>query len=145
MTMAENSMGSSTRKAVRDLSGPAAVLLAFAALSLVAWLDLTDEALGPAFSVGFVLVAVTAPMAVTRNSLVTTGALPPILLIVTLWVVVLIAPEAVTTTGLAADAGSFARTLAATLDHGMTLVVGHGLALAAIAVRATWGVKAAQR
>ena len=31
---------------------------------------------------------------------------------------------------------------AAVLDHGLTLVIGHGLALAAIVLRTTWGAKA---
>ena len=125
-----------------DLSGGPVIVLAFLALGVVTWLDLTDGSLGPAFSVGFVLTVLTAPMAVARGSLVTTGALPPLLLIATLWVVVLISPDAVTTQGLAADAGAFARTMAATLDHGMALVIGHSLALAAIFTRSAWATSA---
>ena len=37
--------------------------------------------------------------------------------------------------GLPPDAGALARTIAAVIDHGITLVIGHVLALAAIAVR----------
>lgn len=133
-TLADRRAGPRTR----DLPGGVVIVLAFLALGVVAWLDLTDGSLGPAFSVGFVLTALTAPMAVARGSLVTTGALPPLLLIVTLWVVVLISPDAVTTQGLAADAGAFARTMAATLDQGMALVIGHSLALGAIFVRSAW-------
>jgi hypothetical protein len=121
------------------------VALAFLALGLVAWLDLTDGSLGIAFSVGFVLTVLTAPMAVGQRSLVTTGVLPPILLIVTLFAVVIMSPQAVTTQGLESDSGTFARTIAATLDHGLPLVIGHALALAGIALRSVWGVKAARR
>lgn len=132
-------------RAAGDLSGGAVIALAFVALGIVTWLDLTDGSLGLAFSVGFVLTVLTAPMAVARASLVTTGALPPLLLITTLWAVVLLAPDSVTTRGLAADAGAFARTMAATLDHGMALVIGHALALAAIFVRSSWGVRTTTR
>lgn len=135
----------SRRDSRGDLSGSGVVFLAFLALGIVTWLDLTDGSLGAAFAVGFVLTALTAPMAVARRSLVTTGALPPALLILTLGAVVIIAPEAVPTDGLEQDAGTFARTIAATLDHGLELVIGHALALGAIALRTVWGVKAEQR
>lgn len=140
-TMAGRSRAAS-RTSRGDLSGTAVVLLAFLALGVVTWLDLTDSTLGPAFAVGFVLTALTAPMAVSRASLVTTGALPPVLLIMTLFVVAVLAPDAVATSGLAVDAGAFARTIAATLDHGMALVIGHVMALTAIALRSAWGVQA---
>lgn len=136
-------MTTQERRIRGDLTGPAVVILAFVAMAAVTWLDLTDGELGTAFSVGFVLTALTAPMAVDRRSLVTTGALPPILLIVCLFVVSLISPDSISVHGLAPDAGVMARTLAATLDHGLVLVLGHGLALAAIALRSVWGVKAA--
>jgi hypothetical protein len=84
----------------------------------------------------------TAPMAVARQSLITTGVLPPALLIITLFTVVLISPQSVTTQGLAPDAGTFARTLAATLDHGVSLVIGHALALGAITLRSVWSLRA---
>ena len=126
----------------RDLTGPAVVILAFAAMAGVAWLDLTDGTIGPALSVGFVLVAVTAPLAVQLRSIVTTGVLPPPLLILTLVGIVLIEPGAVEVEGLAADAGTAARAIAATLDHGLTLVIGHALALATIVVRNVWASRA---
>lgn len=126
-----------------DLTGVAVVILAFVAMVAVTWLDLTDGHLGAAFSVGFILTALTAPMAVDRRSLVTTGALPPILLVVCLFAVSLISPDAIAVSGLAPGSGVMARTLAATLDHGLVLAIGHGLALAAIWLRSAWGVRAA--
>lgn len=118
------------------------MLLAFLALGVVTWLDLTDGSLGVAFAVGFVLTVITAPMAVNQRSLVTTGVLPPVLLIVTLFVVALVAPNAIASDGLKADAGTLARTIATTLDHGLALVIGHALALAVIALRSLWGIRA---
>ena len=44
-------------------------------------------------------------------------------------------PDAIVVKGLPAHAGALARTLAAVIDHGITLVVGHVLALAGIVVR----------
>lgn len=126
----------------RDLSGAAVVVLAFVAMTAVIWLDLTDGTLGPAFSVGFILAAVTAPMAVNLRSIVTTGVLPPPLLILTLFGVSLIEPGAIEVPGLAADAGAITRTIATTLDHGVTLVIGHALALTMIVLRNVWASRA---
>jgi hypothetical protein len=126
----------------RDLSGTAVVVLAFLAMAGVAWLDLTDGTLGPAFSVAFVLIVVTAPLAIELRSIVTTGVLPPVLLILTLLGVVVIDPTAVQADGLAAHAGVVARAIATTLDHGLILVIGHVLALAAIVLRNVWSGRA---
>jgi len=116
--------------------------MAFVAMAAVIWLDLTDGTLGPAFTVGFILVALTAPMAVDLRSIVSTGVLPPPLLILTLFGVVLIEPGAIEIPGLAADAGAITRTIAATLDHGVALVIGHALALTMIVVRNVWASRA---
>jgi hypothetical protein len=92
--------------------------------------------------VGFILAVVTAPMAVDLRSIVTTGVLPPPLLILTLFGVSLIEPGAVEVPGLAADAGAITRTIATTLDHGVTLVIGHALALTMIVLRNVWASRA---
>jgi len=126
----------------RDLSGAAVVVMAFLAMAALVWLDLTDGKLGPAFTVGFILVALTAPMAVDLRSIVTTGVLPPPLLILTLFGVVLVEPSAIDVPGLAADAGVIARTVATTLDHGVALVIGHTLALTTIVLRNVWASRA---
>ncbi len=116
--------------------------MAFVAMAAVVWLDLTDGTLGSAFTAGFILVALTAPMAVDLRSIVSTGVLPPPLLILTLFGVVLIEPGAIEVAGLAADTGAVTRTIAATLDHGVALVIGHALALAMIVVRNVWASRA---
>jgi hypothetical protein len=126
----------------RDLSGAAVVVMAFLAMAALVWLDLTDGKLGPAFTVGFILVALTAPMAVDLRSIVTTGVLPPPLLILTLFGVVLVEPSAIDVPGLAADAGAIARTVATTLDHGVALMIGHALALTTIVLRNVWASRA---
>src|SRR5688572_27119617 len=69
----------------RDLTAPGAVTLAVISLTAVTALDLADGRLGILFSVGFVLAVVTAPLSVGVRSLLTTGVMPPILLIVALW------------------------------------------------------------
>jgi hypothetical protein len=119
----------------RDLTAQGAVALAVISLTAVTALDLADGRLGILFSVGFVLAVVTAPLSVDVRSLLTTGVMPPILLIVALWNVALFFPDAIVVDGLHTDAGTLARTLAAVIDHGITLVVGHVLALAGIVVR----------
>lgn len=125
-----------------DVSGRNVVVAAVAAMTLVCGLDLTDGRLGAAFSIGFILIAITVPMAVELRSVVVAGVLPPVLLIASLFAVALINPAAVPVEGVPRDAGVFARTLAAVLDHGLTLVIGHGLALATIVLRTTWGARA---
>jgi len=116
--------------------------MAFVAMAGIIWLDLTDGTLGAAFTVGFILVALTAPMAVDLREIVTTGVLPPALMILTLFGVVLIEPGAIEVPGLAADAGILTRTVATTLDHGVALVIGHALALTMIVVRNVWASRA---
>jgi len=122
----------------RDLSGAAVIVMAFVAMAAIIWLDLSDGSLGPAFTVGFILVSVTAPMAVDLRSIVSTGVLPPVLLILTLFGVAIIDPDAIDVPGLAADAGAITRAIATTLDHGVALVIGHALALTMIVVRHVW-------
>jgi hypothetical protein len=119
----------------RDLSAQRAVTLACGSLAAVTALDLLDGRLGFLFSLGFVLAVATAPLSVDVRSLLTTGVMPPVLLIGSLFLVAVIVPDAIVVDGLAADAGSLARTLAAVIDHGITLVVGHVLALAGIGIR----------
>jgi hypothetical protein len=111
-------------------------------MAAIVWLDLTDGTLGLAFSVGFIMVAITAPMAVDLRSIVSTGVLPPPLLIVTLFGVALIEPGAIEVPGLAVDAGTITRTIGTTLDHGVTLVIGHALALTTIVLRNVWASRA---
>lgn len=119
----------------RDLSAQQAVALACVSLAGVTALDLTDGRLGFLFSLGFVLAVATAPLGVDVRSLLPTGVMPPVLLIVALGLVAMFAPQAIVVDGLADDIGVFGRTLTAVIDHGVTLVVGHGIALATIGVR----------
>ena len=109
--------------------------MACVSLGAVTALDLADGRLGLLFSIGFVLAVVTAPLSVDARSLLTTGVMPPVLLIGSLSVVALFFPDTIVVDGLPADAGALARTIAAVVDHGITLVVGHVLALAGIVVR----------
>ena len=118
-----------------DLTAQQAIIVACFGLASVTALDLTDGRLGFLFSLGFVLAVVTAPLSVDVRSLLPTGVMPPVLLIGALWAVAVFAPDAIVVRGLPADAGAFARMLAAVVDHGVTLVIGHVLALAGIVVR----------
>lgn len=110
-------------------------MLACGTLAAVTALDLTDGRLGFLFGLGFVLAVATAPLSVDVRSLLTTGVMPPVLLIASLLVVAVAMPGAIVIEGLDAGAGALARTVAAVVDHGVTLVVGHALALAGIGIR----------
>jgi hypothetical protein len=118
-----------------DLSAQQAVAMACVSLGAVTALDLADGRLGLLFSIGFVLAVVTAPLSVDVRSLLSTGVMPPVLLIAALFMVALFFSDAIVVDGLPTDAGALARTIAAVIDHGITLVVGHVLALAGIVVR----------
>ncbi|MFI5427495.1 DUF6542 domain-containing protein [Aeromicrobium sp. UC242_57] len=119
----------------RDLSVRQAIVAACVAMAVVTGIDLADGRLDLLFSVGFVLIVITVPMSVDVRSLFPTGVFPPVLLIVTLLAVCIIAPSAIQVDGMAKDAGTIARLIAATIDHGLTLLVGHGIALILIAWR----------
>jgi hypothetical protein len=123
------------RTARRDLTARQAIVAACLAMTAIVLLDLVDGHLDLLYSVGFVLIVVTAPMSVHVRQLFATGVLPPVLLIVSLLLVCLFEPSAIQVEGMAADAGTFARLIAATLDHGMTLLVGGALALGVIGLR----------
>lgn len=127
--------GTASRASSRDLTAKGAVLAACIAMAVILLLDLADGDLGLLYSVGFVLVVVTAPLSVDVRSLLPTGVLPPALLIGSLLAVVLLAPSALPADDLAKDASALARLIAATLDHGMTLAIGYALALGVIALR----------
>lgn len=119
----------------RDLSARQVIVAASAAMAVVTALDLADGELGALFSLGFVLIALTAPLSVDARSLFPTGVMPPALLIGSLLIVCVVAPSAIQVSGLPADAGLIGRFIAAVIDHGLTLVMGHGLALGVIALR----------
>ncbi len=120
----------------RDLGTRQALWFACGALAVVTALDvLTDQRLGIVFSVGFVLVVATVPLAIDVRSLLPAGVLPPVLLVAAVALVVALAPEAVRVDGLPPDTGWFGRTLTGVVDRGVTLLIGHGLALALVVVR----------
>jgi len=133
--MKQAALHSPARLSRRDLSARQAILAACAAMAVLTALDLMDGRLGMLFSVGFVLIAVTAPLSVDTRSLFPTGVLPPALLLGILLVVCLVAPSAIRVEGLPTDAGLIGRFIAAVIDHGLTLVIGHGLAIGVIVLR----------
>nr|MCW2727529.1 hypothetical protein [Aeromicrobium sp.] len=123
------------RTARHDLSARQAIVAACLAMTAIVLLDLADGRLDLLYSVGFVLIVVTAPMAVGVRSLFPTGVLPPALLIGSLLLICLVEPSAIRVSGMDPDAGTFARLIAATIDHGMTLAIGQCLALLVIVLR----------
>lgn len=118
-----------------DLTPRAVVACAVLALAAVTALDLIDAELGIAFSVGFVLIVLSASTAVQERGLFTTGVLPPVLMVGALLLVSVIAPDAIVIEGLPTDTGVFGRTLSATIDQAVALFIGHGLAMAMIVGR----------
>lgn len=125
----------SARMTRHDLSAGQVLVASCAAMVAIVLLDLMDGRLGLLYSVGFVLIVITAPLSVDVRGLFPTGVLPPALLIGSLLAVCLFEPDAIQVGGMAKDAGTVARLIAGTIDHGMTLVIGHGLALGLIALR----------
>lgn len=126
---------SPARLARTDLSSRQVVWLACASLAAVTALDLLDGRLGILFSVGFVLVVATMPLAIDVRQLLPAGVLPPVLLLAAVATVSLVAGDAIVVEGMPSDVGWAGRTLAGTVDRGVTLMVGHGLAILAVVVR----------
>lgn len=122
-------------RAGHDLNARQAILYAVVATAILSGLDLQDGRLGFLFSLGFVLIVVTVAMAVDLEFLFQAGVLPPALLIGSMAVIAMFWPDAIHVNGMSDDAGFIGRLIAATIDHGKTLVVGHGLALGIIALR----------
>lgn len=118
-----------------DLTPRAAVLCSVLALAAITALDLMDGRLGLVFNVGFVLVVLSAATAVHVRGLFTVGVLPPFLMVGFLLATCALRPEAIVIAGLPENTGVLGMTLAATIDHGVALLVGHGLALVAILAR----------
>jgi hypothetical protein len=133
--MSSRTARSSVGLARYDLSAQQAVAVACLSLAAVTALDLADGRLGFLFSLGFVLAVITAPLCVDVRSLLITGVMPPVLLIGSLWTIALFFPDAIVVDGLHADAGALTRTIAGVVDHGITLVVGHVLAMVGIVAR----------
>ncbi len=104
-------------------------------MALVIGLEIADGQLGFLFSLGFVLIVITVAMGVDLESLFHAGVFPPILLIGSLAIVAMFWPGAIQVNGMAEEAGFITRLIASTIDHGKTLVIGHGLALVLIALR----------
>ncbi|MET0929923.1 MAG: DUF6542 domain-containing protein [Aeromicrobium sp.] len=127
--------GTSARSARRDLTARAAIVAACVAMTAIVLLDLADGRLGLLYSVGFVLIVITVPLAVDVRTLFPTGVFPPALLIASLLLISQFDPSAIRVAGMAEDAGTIARLIASTIDHGFTLVIGHGIALGIIALR----------
>jgi hypothetical protein len=115
-----------------DLTPRATVVCSVVALAAVTGLDLLDSRLGLAFSVGFVLVVVSAATAVHERGLFTTGVMPPVLLVGALLVIAATAPDTIVIDGLPDTAGVFGLTLSATIAHGVPLLIGHVGAIAVI-------------
>jgi hypothetical protein len=133
--MSSRTARTSVGLARHDLSAQQAVVVACLSLAAVTALDLADGRLGFLFSLGFVLAVITAPLCVDVRSLLVTGVMPPVLLIASLWTIALFFPEAIVVDGLHTDAGTLTRTIAGVIDHGITLVVGHVLAIVGIVAR----------
>lgn len=135
MTMERTALRPGRQLASHDLTVRGTIVLGCLAMAAVTGLDLVNGELGFPFSLGFVLIVVTLPLAIDVRDLFPAGVLPPILLLGTLLAVCIARPEAIVVDGLAADAGLLARYIAAVIDHGLTLTIGHALAIAVIVWR----------
>lgn len=120
----------------RDLDGGQAVALACLAMAVVAILDVVaDGRLGSLFSVGFILIAVTTPLAVDVRSLFAPGIMPPLLMIGAIFLFAALVPSSIQAEGLTASDGVMQRLIAGIIGYATALVVGHLLALGVIALR----------
>lgn len=116
--------------------GPAQVYLVSAfALALVMALDLADGRIGLIFSAGFILIVVTAAVAVRQSGLFAVGLLPPLLLLVAAMFFGAASESSLPVAPIPDVNGMAAQTLAMLMQASGALVVGHALALAVIGIR----------
>lgn len=121
--------------AQRDLTLVGAACGAALLIGAAALLDLSDGRLGVVTSISVVLASFTVPLAVAPHQLWNTLFAPPVLLIGSLVVVAIVAPDAIAPEGMPETAGRAGRVLAGTVASGITLAVAEVLALAAIGLR----------
>ena len=136
MNMSTTQARSPAGLARHDLSASQAVVLACTAMAATAILDVVvDGKLGTLFSVGFILVSITAPLSVDIRALFAPGILPTLLMVGFIAVFAIIAPSTIPTEGLAASADTVQRLIAGIIDQATALVVGQLLALGVIGLR----------
>ena len=136
MTMERTALRPGQKIAANDLTVRGTLVAAVLAMAAITLLDLSlDGRLGFLFSLGFVLVVVTLPLAIDVHDLFPAGVLPPVLLLGTLLIICIGRPDAIDVAGMQDDAGLVTRYIAAVIDHGLTLVVGHALAITVIVWR----------
>lgn len=119
----------------RDLTVRQAVALAVLSLIAVTGLDLIDGRLGLAFSIGFVLIVATVPVAVRPDGFFAAGMLPPVLFGVAILAVSTFFGSALVLDGTPEDVGVFGRTVSGTIAFGVPLLIGYALALGIITLR----------
>lgn len=119
----------------RDLTARQILAFAALALALVTALDLIDGSIGFAFSLAFVLIVGTAPLAVEPRGIILTGFLPPALMLASIFIIAVMFGDALVIAGMPESTGFLGHTLAGVIDRGVTLLVGTVMAVAAIGVR----------
>lgn len=87
------------------------------------------------FACGFIAVCATLPLAATRQALLTSVVLPPILLAAVAVTIAIWIPGALDVTGLNDSAGTVQRAIAALVDQGSTLGIACAVALLAAGLR----------
>lgn len=118
-----------------DLSTRGAILSSVVALSLITSLDLIDGNIGSPFSIGYLLVVTTAPLAVHLRGLYTLVLMPPVLLLSAMLVIATLAPSALVVENLPESAGVMAHAISATVHEGGILLLGQALAITTTLLR----------
>ncbi len=138
--------GSSRRSLIaawidHDWDSAPVVVISAAALSLLAWLDVSlTHRVDAWFGACFVLVVLTTALAASRGAFFTAGILPPLLMVAIMIGVGALAPSAIAASGLSHDAGGLQRTIAGVVSHAGALFTGQVIALGVIGFR-LWGAQ----
>lgn len=118
-----------------DLTPRGAILSSVVVLGIITALDLIDGTIGLPFTVGYLLIVATAPLAVQARGLYTLVLMPPVLLVAALSVIAWLAPEALVVPDLPESAGAMKHAVSATAQLGGVLLLGQGLAITAVLLR----------
>ena len=118
-----------------DLTTGGTIMMSVLALSIISSIDLLDNEIGAVFTVGYLLVVVTAPLAVTERGLYVITLMPPVLLMLAMLTIASLNPEALVIENLPESTGPVGHAISATMKNGGILMLGQGLAIVASLLR----------
>jgi hypothetical protein len=118
-----------------DLTTGGTIMMSAVTLGIVVSIDLLDNSIGAVFTVGFLLVVVTAPLAVTDRGLYVIALMPPVLMLLSMLAIASLNPEALVVENLPDTTGPIGHAISAMMQNGGVLMLGQALTIVAALLR----------